>query len=75
MTAMSLLELDLFLRMDRAVRLGIKYGGIDGVHHKQWVIDQMLRILAGEGYEQLIKDAKDGEDGPDTYDWDEGIPP
>lgn len=24
-----------------------QYGGIDGVHHKIWVIDQVSRILAG----------------------------
>ena len=24
-----------------------KYGGIDGDHHKQWVLDQVARILKG----------------------------
>lgn len=28
-----------------------------------------------EEYKQLIKDACDGEDGPETYDWDIGIAP
>ncbi len=26
-------------------------------------------------YKEWIKKFKDGEDGPDTYSWDEGIPP
>lgn len=26
-------------------------------------------------YRQFVADHKDGEDGPDTYDWDEGIAP
>jgi hypothetical protein len=40
-----------------------------------WVLDQVVRILTGDDYEQWVTDAKDGEDGPNTYDWDEGIPP
>jgi hypothetical protein len=28
-----------------------------------------------EEYRQWVKEAKDGDAGPDTYDWDEGIPP
>lgn len=52
-----------------------QYGSIDGNHHKQWVLDQVIRILTEEEYEKWIKEFKDGEDGPETYDWDEGIPP
>jgi hypothetical protein len=62
-------------RIDKALDLAIQYGGIDGDHHKMWVIDQMVRALAGRGYKKFIKDACAGEDGPDTYSWDEGIPP
>lgn len=79
----------------------VKYGSIDGEHHKLWVIDQVARILCGnkviikvakwgEDYEEtrvwleeeptaeyteLVREARDGEDGPNTYDWDVGIPP
>jgi len=62
-------------RIEKAIELAVQYGGFDGVHHKAWVIDQMVRILAGDDYDQLVTDAKDGEDGPETYDWDEGIAP
>jgi hypothetical protein len=58
-----------------ALKLIEQYGGIDGGHHKMWVIDQVARALTGEGYEQWVKDMKAGEDGPDTYGWDEGIAP
>jgi hypothetical protein len=52
-----------------------RFGGIDGSHHKQWVIDQVARKLLGSRYEEWVKEIKNGEFGPDTYDWDEGIPP
>lgn len=77
------------------------YGGIDGDHHKQWVLDQVARILCGtpvvvtearwlggqrelrvhvdepasERYQKWVAEVKDGEDGPETYTWDEGIAP
>lgn len=62
-------------RIEAAIELAVRYGGIDGDHHKAWVIDSMVRMLAGDRYEQIVADAKDGEDGPETYDWDEGIAP
>lgn len=61
--------------IDAALELARAYGGIDGSHHKAWVIDQMVRALTGSSYEQFVVDAKDGEDGPETYEWDEGIAP
>jgi hypothetical protein len=43
-------------RKCQAVDLIWQYGGIDGAHHKQWVIDQILRILQGrEDYERWVK--------------------
>lgn len=64
---------------------------VDGAHHKQWIIDQMVRILAGEDYEKWVKDYRScgyqhcmrHEDGDDEwtddcdagYSWDEGIAP
>lgn len=58
-----------------AIDMAVSYGGIDGGHHKAWVIDQMVRILAGDDYDKVVAEAKDGEDGPETYGWDEGIAP
>lgn len=62
-------------RIEEALEVILRYGGIDGAHHKTWVIDQAVRALTGDGYAQWVADAKDGEDGPETYGWDEGIPP
>ena len=77
-----------------------QYGGIDGEHHKLWVMDQAARVLNGaqpiiklarwdDGHEEYritlgeptdqyhawVADLKDGEDGPDTYEYDTGIAP
>lgn len=62
-------------KIEKALETALRFGGIDGDHHKAWVIDQMCRALLGERYEQWTRDACDGEDGPETYTWDEGIPP
>jgi len=62
-------------RMNDAIDVLLRYGQIDGAHHKQWVIDQALRALTGDDYTALIQSACDGEDGADTYTWEVGIAP
>jgi hypothetical protein len=77
-----------------------RYGGFDGSHHKQWVLDQVARILLGtpvelcvakwddgkkeyrfttgapsQSYLEWVVEMRAGEDGPNTYTWDEGIAP
>ncbi len=88
-----------FKSTDWALYFIESYGGVDGSHHKQWLIDQLARILNGaniaivearwEGghteyrvrvgtcdkYITWVKDQKAGEDGPETYGWEEGIAP
>jgi hypothetical protein len=61
--------------IEQAIELAVRFGGIDGDHHKAWVIDQMIRILAREKYDDIVREARAGEDGPETYDWDTGIAP
>lgn len=60
-----------------ALQVAAQYGQIDGAHHKAWVIDQMVRELLGtlDSYEEWVRLYSEGEDGPDTYAWDEGIAP
>ena len=59
-------------RIHEAVELAVRYGQIDGGHHKMWVIDQMIRTLLGKaGYDSLIATYTLG----DEYYWDEGIAP
>lgn len=87
------------IRIAKALEFAVEYGSIDGAHHKDWVIDQMVRALTGcpmvtvnaldwkgipfqfekqgesDEYRKLVADAKDGADGPDSYEWDTGIAP
>lgn len=53
-----------------------EYAGVDGAHHKQWVIDQMVRSLIGEDYysEWVKLYELPGEDGG-ICTWDIGIAP
>jgi len=62
-------------RIDQALEVIHRYTGCDGEHHKHWVIDQAVRALTGSDYEAWVIMHKDGEDGPETYGWDEGVPP
>lgn len=74
-------------RIHEALDTARRYGQIPGDHHRAWVIDQMVRALLGcrrtpqldyascPAYESFVKLAKAGEDGPETYDWYEGIAP
>ena len=62
-------------KIAKALNIAYRYGSIDGAHHKMWVIDQMVRALTGTDYDNWIEKVKAGKDGPDTYEWDEGIAP
>lgn len=62
-------------RIEQALELIANYGGIDGEHHKMWVLDQVVRILTGQEYDKWVELFQDGEDGPETYEWDKGIAP
>lgn len=61
-------------RIELALRLIANYGQTGGDHHKAWIIDQVARYLA-EDYDAFIVEYRDGEDGAETYSWDEGIAP
>lgn len=58
-------------RIAAAESIAFKYAGIDGAHHKQWVIDQMLRALLGEEYAEWVDAFEDGG----KYPWDTGTLP
>lgn len=62
-------------RIELALELLAEDGQTDGDHHKAWVIDQTARILTSDRYEQWVTAYRAGEDGPDTYSWNEGIAP
>ena len=42
-------------RIDEAISIATAHSGIDGAHHKDWVIDQMVRTLAGDRYKAIVK--------------------
>ena len=63
------------INIARALCFIYKYGGIDGSDHKAWTIDQVVRCLTVDKYDQFVSYCKDGEDGPNTYDWDTGTAP
>lgn len=71
-------------RIGNALRIASEDSQTDGAHHKAWAIDQMVRALLGqrpgydeptEEYRAWVREYCRGEDGPDTYEWDEGIAP
>lgn len=62
-------------RVAQALDIAHQYGTIDGSHHKMWVIDQMVRALTGDDYPTWVRTHNTGDEGPDTYGWEEGIAP
>ena len=62
-------------KIAQALELIEEYGGIGGDSHKAWVLDQVARVLTDDLYPEWVQQMKAGEDGPDTYEWDEGTPP
>ena len=62
-------------RIDAAIDLIEEYSTIDLARHGTWALDQVLRVLAGDRYGQIVADIRGGWEGPDTYLWDEGTAP
>ena len=57
------------------MEVAYSYGQIDGDHHKAWVIDQMVRALTGDHYDEWVRGYETGQDPDELYDWDTGIVP
>lgn len=62
---------DIGMRITDALYVASCYAGIDGDHHKAWVIDQMVRHLTGDNYDGWVRVYESGG----TYKWDTGIAP
>lgn len=62
-------------RIEAAIKVAEQYADIDGAHHKQWTINEMLRALMGkDGFTQWL--AKVNAEGAEEYgEWDLGIAP
>lgn len=63
-----------YIKITNTLEVAYNHGQTDGAHHKAWVIDQMVRRLLGDDYDEWIKEYK-YEDGVESYAWDEGIAP
>lgn len=61
--------LDLEVGVAEALTVAEDFGQTDGAHHKTWTIDQMVRalLITDERYNDWVAAAKDGEEGPETY--------
>ena len=56
----------------------IIFSAADGDHHRQWVLDQVLRTLLGDKYEEEVRRhcmTVDADGQWQTYGWDVGIAP
>ncbi len=66
-------------RVERALEYAFTYANIDGAHHKQWCIDQMVRALCGseEEYNKFVAEyeGEEDDDGEKQYEWSRGIAP
>jgi len=56
-------------KIDTALNLISRWGGIDGDNRQKWLVDQILRTLTGDDYDEWIEEYED--DG--EYEWDMGI--
>lgn len=55
-----------------ALKIARDVGQVDGAHHKQWVIDQMVQSLTGDQYDSFVQ-IYEMLCGPGS--WDIGTPP
>lgn len=60
---------------EKVLDLIFEYGQIDGDHHKTWVIDQIVRMLTKDKYNEWVKNYVYDEETGDVYSWDKGIAP
>jgi hypothetical protein len=67
---------DMVERIETALQVAYNWGQVDSVHHKTWTIDQMVRALTGDEYENWVSAYEgDPEDEDNHYSWDTGIAP
>ena len=67
-------------KIERIKEIIFEYGQIDGSHHKMWVIDQIMRTIYENLYDEIIHhyeyiDDNGEESTEQIYEWDCGIAP
>ena len=60
-------------KISAALAVAEAWSTIDGAHHKQWIIDQMIRALTGDGYDEWVLQYNGNEE--ETDEWNVGIAP
>lgn len=65
-------DLDAIQRRDKAIDLILQSYPSDGAQFKQWYLDQVLRVLAGDEYANLIDCYEGSGDG---MRWETGLDP
>lgn len=58
-------------RNEKAIDIAYEYSQIDGEHHKAWCIDQIVRALTDDNYNEFVKKYENNGE----YKWDIGIAP
>ncbi len=60
-------------KIQKSIDIILQHGMIDGEHHKQWLLDQVLRILLEDPW---YKERMDEYNSNEDYEnWDTGIAP
>ena len=62
-------------KVEEAIQLASDSMSFSGEHHKAWYIDQIVRVLAGDKYPEIVNEAKKDENGEETQVWEEGVQP
>lgn len=58
-----------------ALAIAATHAGTEGAQQKAWVLDQVVRALLSDKYDAFVAKARNGVDGPETFDWDVGTAP
>jgi hypothetical protein len=55
--------------------VALRYGLQEKPEHKQWAIDQMIRALLDNGYEQWFQKTNEQLEANDHSPWEQGVKP
>lgn len=59
--------------LEKAICYGVSGLLTDGAHHKQWIIEEMLKAL-GVDLDVLRDELRTPDKNGNTYSWNKGIP-
>ena len=62
-------------RIKKALSLAYNYGGCESSQNKAWLIDQIVRSLTGNRYDEWVKEFSIDNNGNKSYKWDTGVSP